>query len=65
MKNKEFFYFGTLVAIAIINKCAGPRYFIPSVVFRLLKVDCSDDFYRYERCSRLQNERKASSYKGL
>ena len=38
MKAKEFLYFGNLIALAIINGCAGPRYFLPSLAAKLLNV---------------------------
>ena len=36
LKAKEFLYFGNLIALAIINECAGPRYFLPSLAAKLL-----------------------------
>eukprot|EP00794_Sanderia_malayensis_P017949 gene17949-19744_t len=37
LQNGEFRLFGTLVAIALIHGCAGPRYFMPALISRILK----------------------------
>lgn len=36
VRNGEFRIFGTLLALALLQGCAGPRYMMPCIVSRLL-----------------------------
>lgn len=37
IRNGDFHVFGSLVAIALLEQCSGPRFFLPCVVSKFLK----------------------------